>query len=71
MSDERKERCGACGRLAAINAVLLAALEACELAMDTAALSGVGEILAPAYRDDWAAAHVEARRLLRELKGST
>jgi hypothetical protein len=48
---------------------LLAALKACELAMDTAAMSGVGDILAPSYRDSWAAAHTAARDALAKAQG--
>jgi hypothetical protein len=50
---------------------LLAALERCEVAMDTAAVQGVGDVLPPAYRDSWAAAHTAAREALALAKGGT
>lgn len=55
--------------LATVNAhgELLAALARCEVVMDTAARHGVGDILPPGYRDSWAAAHTEARRVLAAL----
>lgn len=46
---------------------LLAALKACEVVMDTAALSGVGDILLPSYRDSWAAAHQFAREAIKKV----
>jgi hypothetical protein len=66
-SAHKAEGCRIGGRLDAVFAerdALRAALEACELVMDTAAFEGVGEILAPAYRESWKAAHMEAQRLL-------
>lgn len=48
---------------------IVTALERCEVAMDTAALHGVGDILPPAYRDSWAAAHEAARAALKLAKG--
>src|SRR5262249_49188498 len=43
---------------------LRAALEAVEIAMDTAAMHGLPQQLPPAYRDSWAEAHTQARALL-------
>ncbi len=44
---------------------LRAALEAVEIAMDTAAMHGLPQQLPPAYRDSWAAAHTQARQALK------
>jgi hypothetical protein len=43
---------------------LRAVVEACEVAMDTAALHGLPRQMPPAYRDSWASAHAAARDLL-------
>jgi hypothetical protein len=56
-------------RLIAAAPKLLAALKRCELAMDTAAMHGVGDILPPAYRDSWAEAHTAARALITQVEG--
>lgn len=47
---------------------LLAALEACEVSMDTATSLGVGDFLPPAYRDSWAAAHTAARAAIAKAR---
>lgn len=52
--------------LAAERDRLRAALTACDVVMDTAALHGLPQQLPPAYRDSWAAAHLGARA---ELEG--
>lgn len=44
-----------------------AALQACEIVMDTAAIHGLPQQLPPAYRDSWAAAHEAAREVLSDL----
>jgi hypothetical protein len=53
------------GRAEAQAATFKAALEKCDVVMDTAAIHGVGDILPPTYRDSWAAAHTGAREALK------
>lgn len=48
---------------------LLAALESCDVVMDTAALFGVGDILPQVYRDSWARVHEAARAALAAANG--
>lgn len=48
--------------------------EQIDVVMDTAAVSGVRDILAPAYAEGWSTAHVELRKALKalaELKETT
>jgi hypothetical protein len=56
-------------RLIAAAPDLLAALSACEIAMDTAAYSGLHGLLSPAYRESWAVAHRGAKAVLARLTG--
>ncbi len=46
---------------------LLAALKQCDIVMDTAAIHGLPQNLPDAYRESWAAAHTQARKLLAGL----
>jgi hypothetical protein len=49
---------------------LLAVAEACEVAMDTAALHGLPQQLPSAYRESWADAHTTLRTLLAGQPGA-
>jgi hypothetical protein len=55
-------RCVSC--LAAENARLRAALDMCDMVMDTASILGLPQELPDVYRDSWAAAHIRARKAL-------
>lgn len=44
------------------------ALEHADVIMDTAAISGVRDVLAPEYQDDWATTHTEVRDALAKIK---
>jgi hypothetical protein len=46
---------------------LRAALDGCEVSMDTAAFLGLPQQLGPAYRDSWARAHQQARAELEQF----
>jgi hypothetical protein len=48
---------------------LLAALERCDVSMDTAAMLGLPQQLPQVYRDSWAAAHTAARAALARRAG--
>jgi hypothetical protein len=58
-------------RLIAAAPDLLAACEAADVVMDTAAMHGIGDLLPPAYRDSWAAAHTAIRAAIAKAKGHT
>ena len=50
--------------IAADNRRLRAALEACDVVMDTAGILGISQQLPEVYRDSWAMAHMNARAAL-------
>lgn len=61
--------CAEIVRLREQRADLLAALESCDVVMDTAALHGVGCILPQIYRDSWVRAHEAARTATDKVRG--
>ena len=68
LCDDIAERARICAGHEAEVRRLHAALEQADVVMETAALSGVRKILAPAYSDSWAAAH---RAVKEALEGRT